>query len=90
MRSIGISSASAAICANTVSTPCPTADEPMNTVMVPSSLTSSRALSFGPAAPPSTKLQIASPWYWPSISLPASFDFSAQLNSFSARSNVSR
>ena len=28
MRSIGISSASAAICANTVSTPCPTADEP--------------------------------------------------------------
>ena len=43
MRSIGISSASAAIWANTVSTPCPTADEPMNTVTVPPSLISSRA-----------------------------------------------
>ena len=32
MRSIGISSASAAIWANTVSTPWPTAEEPMNTV----------------------------------------------------------
>ena len=55
MRSIGTSSASAAICANTVSTPCPTDDVPMKTEIVPSSLISIRAVSFGPAAPPSMK-----------------------------------
>ena len=61
MRSIGISSASAAIWANTVSTPWPTADEPMNTATEPSGLISSRAVSLGPAAPPSMKQPMARP-----------------------------
>ena len=47
-RSIGISSASAAICAMMVSMPCPIADDPTSTANGPSRSTSMRAFSLGP------------------------------------------
>ena len=57
----GTDKASPAICANTVSSPCPSAEEPTPMVTVPSSSIVMRAFSRGPAPPLSTKGTAAMP-----------------------------